>query len=453
MKTDKTRAYFHTDELEKEIWSDCIFVLDTSAILSFYFYSKESQQKIIDNVLKPLQSRLWIPSHVEFEYLKNRNKAIGNPIKEKYDPIKKQHIPEITDAIKSLDSKINDLKQKTQKQDTHPFIASSTFEKVLEAIDSLRNNFESFSKSSIDQIENQILEIKNMESNDTVLEGMSQILQIGNGFSYKKKCEILAESEIRYRNKIPPGYKDAEGKDAKDGMQRIGDLIIWFEIIEKARTTKKPIVFITNDVKEDWCHTTRHGNETRIDRPREELIEEIREKADVNFWMYSFPQFLYVVNKLSPVSVDTLTIDEAKAAAEEQLFLSTDKVRYDGIYVSPHPKDGYCYCLRFFEDGSVFSNTVLAERAHNITINANNCKGRGLYIIEDNTISFALNYDKGVVDYAGKIRGEKLIFDVHSRINSYKRKGRAYYFIPQTTRIYGNVVVRQRAGRIVGRVR
>lgn len=62
--------------------------------------------------------------------------------------------------------------------------------------------------------------------------------------------------EHRYRNRIPPGYKDA-GKDSNAG----GDVMLWLEIVEWLRCTSIPlqhIVFWSEDQKVDWCYKPQY---------------------------------------------------------------------------------------------------------------------------------------------------------------------------------------------------
>ncbi|WP_204277464.1 PIN-like domain-containing protein, partial [Escherichia coli] len=61
---------------------------------------------------------------------------------------------------------------------------------------------------------------------------------------------LKKEGEDRYAKKIPPGYKDAK-KDAGE-FDKYGDLIIWKDMIGKAKADKRPILFISDDAKEDW---------------------------------------------------------------------------------------------------------------------------------------------------------------------------------------------------------
>lgn len=101
----------------------------------------------------------------------------------------------------------------------------------------------------------------------------------------KKELEkIYKEGNIRYSEKIPPGFKDNHKSDNK----KFGDLILWFQIINKAIETKKPIIFITNDAKEDWW-LEKNGQKIM---PLPQLKKEMIEKAGVDFHIYSLNSFL-----------------------------------------------------------------------------------------------------------------------------------------------------------------
>ncbi|WP_320129596.1 PIN-like domain-containing protein [uncultured Sphaerochaeta sp.] len=73
-------------------------------------------------------------------------------------------------------------------------------------------------------------------------------------FSYTEKLKLYEQAEFRFRNQIPPGYKD----NGKKGIGRYSDFIIWKEMIKATNEIFKEesgwheVVFITNDKKEDW---------------------------------------------------------------------------------------------------------------------------------------------------------------------------------------------------------
>ena len=69
---DLYKKYYLDSDKVQQILKSGIIVFDTSALLDLYYYSFDTQNEIFRNVFKYLSNRLWIPSQVYFEYLKNR---------------------------------------------------------------------------------------------------------------------------------------------------------------------------------------------------------------------------------------------------------------------------------------------------------------------------------------------------------------------------------------------
>ena len=69
----------------KELWENCIFVLDTSVLFNIYRYSPGLREEVID-VLGKISPRLWIPYQVAYEYYDNISSVISIEIS-KYDSI------------------------------------------------------------------------------------------------------------------------------------------------------------------------------------------------------------------------------------------------------------------------------------------------------------------------------------------------------------------------------
>ncbi len=90
MDRNTIKPYRLTNEKEAILWKDAIIVFDSSALLDLYFSPKSERQKIDKEIFTELKDRLWLPNHVQYEYLKNREKIIKKPITEKYDPLKKK---------------------------------------------------------------------------------------------------------------------------------------------------------------------------------------------------------------------------------------------------------------------------------------------------------------------------------------------------------------------------
>ena len=85
-------------------------------------------------------------------------------------------------------------------------------------------------------------------------------------------------------------------------QRKYGDLVLWTEIIQEAKVNDKlkKIIFVSGDVKEDWWYKAdRYGTrEKAIVGPRPELVQEIKERTDVDvFYMYQTDDFVLDANK------------------------------------------------------------------------------------------------------------------------------------------------------------
>lgn len=309
MKKEAIQKYMITEEKEQSLWSDGIIVFDSSAILDLYFLPKTARVKISTEIFEKLKDRLWIPNHVQFEYLKNREKIIKKPVAERYDPLRKKVVG-IADSIKKdVSNRIEEIIRETQKDDKHPHIDQEQLLAFKEKLDKLKEESLDFVKSMNIEIKKKEDEIMDVSSNDDVLKSLEEHFKVGREFSFSEIMEITQEGKHRFEFKIPPGYGDLYSKEKK-GTQIFADLIIWKQILEYSKETKKNIIYITNDTNkdEDWCYLDKQATETRILSPREELIKEINDYSGVDFWMYNLPQFLYYANKHLKSSIQEETI-------------------------------------------------------------------------------------------------------------------------------------------------
>jgi hypothetical protein len=124
---------------------------------------------------------------------------------------------------------------------------------------------------------------------------------------------IESEGAFRFQHGIPPGYRDGKKESAGDPARKYGDLILWKQVIAKAKESKKPLILVTDDQKTDWW-LEQSG---RTIGPRPELIEEFLQEAGERFWMYSVDRFLAELAKTANVGVSTAVIEEVKEVSEK----------------------------------------------------------------------------------------------------------------------------------------
>jgi DNA-directed RNA polymerase specialized sigma24 family protein/predicted nucleic acid-binding protein len=248
-----------TEEEVKDIWENALITFDTSVILNLYRYSESTRNTILKLITK-FQDRVFLPYQVALEYNRNRFEVISEQ-----DKSHNQFIERLKQIENDLNSKI---KPPFLSNDLHKSL-SKVFRKVEKEV-----------TLSIEQFQL-------MLSEDKIFDEVSQIFEnkILEKFTSEKLQQLFKEADLRYAKKIPPGFEDIK----KEGDKKYGDFIVWTEIIEKAKSEKKSIILISDERKKDWLWNLKDG---RTIGPRQELVEEIKEKANVSFHIYNSERFL-----------------------------------------------------------------------------------------------------------------------------------------------------------------
>ncbi|MCC5612961.1 PIN domain-containing protein [Nostoc sp. CHAB 5834] len=296
----------------EELWQNGLITFDTNVFLNLYRYSNETRNEII-KIMRLLSSRLFLTNQVTIEFNKNR-------------------LNNIADQLKSLDDfskNMIDTKEKLMSKVSHPFISPLL-------LDQFNNNTISILKEieSTKEFYNSIL-----VKDDTILNELISIFEdkVDEGYDEKKTLSIINEGKTRYDNNIPPGYKDKK----KDDSSKYGDLIIWFQIIDKAKKEKKPIIFVTEDNKEDWWLFLKNG---MIFGPRQELIQEIWIKSGVMFHMYSIENFIEHSSKYLEITNNEVAIEEIRNFESEQVQKEFINQRNQhSFYIPDEKKSSYIY--------------------------------------------------------------------------------------------------------------
>ena len=343
MNKESINIYKMNDAKENRLWEKSIFIFDSSVLLDLYFLPNNTRSKIYTEVFEKISNRLWIPSHVEYEYLKNREKIIKKPIVESYKPLE-EDIKNIQKELnKNVSKRIDEIINKTRKDDKHPHINQDEITLFKEITLKFSEETKKFEEKVLEQIKNAKQEILDIENNDDVLDAIEKYFSVGKSFTFNEIIDITKEGKHRFEFEIPPGYGDLV-KGEKKGTQIFADLIIWKQILIYAKEKELPIIFITNDVTKDndWCYIDK---DKRIISPREELIKEINDFANIEFWMYNQSQFLYYANKYLKSNITDKTIQNISEHLNYKDLISKISniiFKYDPIEINfGHNNDEY----------------------------------------------------------------------------------------------------------------
>jgi len=300
------RGYYRPSEREfSELWQSATIVLDANVLLNMYRYTNETRDRLI-SILREFGDRLWLPHQAAYEFHKNRLKVICDQqdAYAKVDEILKTHKKEIL-------GQLGEFKR-------HPFIR----------IDGLVKSCDRGIDAAIKVIEEQKLKHPSLPDQDKILASITELFDGKVGVPYEADIlnNIYKEGEYRYSIQIPPGFKDAT---IKQGNDRFGDLVLWFQLIAYAKEKKQPVILVTDDVKDDWWVRLKG----KTIGPRPELVEEFHIKTSVSFYMYKTDQFMEFSNHFSKKNVSTAMLDEVReirTQAVMRALLDSDKFMVKG---------------------------------------------------------------------------------------------------------------------------
>lgn len=285
-KTFPGHFRFTEDEF-KALWGECLFAVDANVILHLYRYSPSTRQAL-EHSLNSIADKLFLPHQAAQEFFNHRLNVTAGQAEE------------YAKAITKL-NEITALLTNTRK---HPFLAGDELQNLSE-----------LSPKLISQLESQRDLLLARLSNDEILDFVANLFdkKIGDRLSTDNFDLIIKEGSSRYDREIPPGYKDGKKHALGDPYRKFGDLIIWWQLIEKSKNCSCPIIFITDDRKEDWW-LEQSG---RTIGPRPELIEEFVNETSEKFWMYTVDKFMERVAAAENTEVNKDAIAEIIQISEE----------------------------------------------------------------------------------------------------------------------------------------
>lgn len=307
MQNNFSGYYRPSKDVLTEIWSKCIFVLDTNVLLGLYRYPKEAHDELV-KTFSQVSDRLWIPHQVALEYQENRLSVISEQLG-KYDDVSKI----INETQSNLESKINELQLKRRHSVINP-------EGFLNKVSDLFREFQG-------ELESSKKEQPDISDDDLVRSDIDKLLEnkIGSPLSNDELKKLYDEGKDRYEQRRPPGYLD-KGKSKQDEQfhfwgdfaikREFGDLIVWYQLIKEVASKKaEHVIFITDDDKDDWWWT--YKGKTIGARP--ELVQEIQQKAGVkSFYMYNSARFLKYAKEFLGAEINQETINQVKEISELQ---------------------------------------------------------------------------------------------------------------------------------------
>lgn len=344
----KTLQEFYTPTSAEfaSLWNEAFFALDANVLLDVYRYSPATTNQLID-VLAKLGDRVWVPHQAAIEYQRNRL-GVRATVLEAYDK-----------AALKLDSALQDLKDALRKNAE----SASLLDGATKAIDAAKKKLEG-TKARHDKL------VPGEKLHDRLTDLLDG--KVGPPYTAPDLAAKHKVAEERFKNRVPPGYRDA----AKPEPERYGDAVVWFQLLDHAKATQKPMVLVTADTKEDWWWQERG----RTQGPRPELRREMMIAANMPFYMYAPERFLEHARRYLGSEVTDEAIEEAREVqatpevystvsawrtAMQSALAATDTFR--GLEASSMPASAYADILRHLQAPP---SSAYAEALRNVELAA-----------------------------------------------------------------------------------
>lgn len=282
MKSEFDGWYPKDPERIAKIWETAIFVPDANILLHCIRHPQQVRDELL-SLFEVLGDALWIPYQVGLEFHRNRL------------DVERSGIDTYEQIVRDCEKAIGQAREKLRQLRAHPTI---DIERELSALDMFVGDF----KARIDAAKAK----HPTDDLPKVVDRLNGLLEgkVGQKWSSDELSKVKKEGEVRYAKQVPPGYLDA--KKTGDEYRKFGDLIIWRDMMAKAKEAERPVIFITDDVKEDWWWIQK-GKKLG---PRPELLEEFNDEAGQEFHLYEFTNFIRIAAEHHPEFEDDLDVVE-----------------------------------------------------------------------------------------------------------------------------------------------
>lgn len=303
-----------------EIWNTALFVFDTNVLLNLYRYQERTRDELFDTLDK-LSDRVWVPHHVALEFQRNRLAVIAE---------QNRRFSDISKVIENSRSELTSGINRLQLSKRHALIDP---EPLLNGFKELTDRF----LVTLDDLRKGQQELTGPDPIKDRLETLFD-KKVGPAFLTQEEVDKKQkEAEFRYKNNIPPGYKD-DGKD-KNGpdefsyngivyKRKYGDFLAWSQVLEHAENIgAKTVIFVTDDAKEDWWYQVDMDGPKTVG-PRAELVEEAKRVGKIDsFLMYKPEVFLKFASEFlaAKISEETLTeVHDVSVENKREALLSNE---------------------------------------------------------------------------------------------------------------------------------
>ncbi|MFE0252430.1 PIN-like domain-containing protein [Streptomyces sp. NPDC059010] len=295
-------------------FQDALIVLDTNVLLSLYEYTAESREEVL-TALSQVSERLWMPYQVGLEFVRGRRGVLESRKRVLGDAAKSVNA-KLTTACQAIIAAKDTVRAQLEKYARAPGEIEALEQLVSEAaVNEHLTVYRDAFKAHLDMLKtgHDLTPVK-VDTADPILPQVADLYgdRVGHQPDDQLLQQRLDEAVVfRFPNQIPPGFKDF-GKGTP--LKAAGDFLIWEEVIEQAALLpegSRRVLFVSNDVKEDW-YDTSNGKQ----RPWPALLDEIQRRAGAELRLETPPDFYAGVGEYLNAELAEDTYAEIRRVSE-----------------------------------------------------------------------------------------------------------------------------------------
>lgn len=273
----------------EELWNNAIISFDTNVLLDLYRYEPETANDFLTS-MEAFSDKVWLTHQVGYEFFKNRNDSF-------------LYVDNVSNYLALILQQFGNLTSCREMKEGHKAnkLIGESIKQIYAQVKDVNEKYEKH--------------LSLLKENDVILKRLLILFDGKTEAPLSKDIleKIYTEGERRYKESVPPGYKDEKDKNKLHKRTLYGDLIIWKSLINKAKSEQKDMVFITNDQKSDWVLEV-HGRKAGA---RPELIREFNDETGKDILIYNSNNFLdYAKSNLNTKPSET-TIQNVKEINDE----------------------------------------------------------------------------------------------------------------------------------------
>ncbi len=269
------------------LWETATIAFDANVLLNLYRYGDGTRDDLF-RIIDRLGDRAWLPHQAAREYHENRVEVILEQAAA-YDVATKK--------VEAVDLELtNALGELRKRYPHHARIDVADLAKIAgDAVRDLRDADAAAQAAHPSYLED-----------DAILGRLTAIFaeRVGPPYDDERLRAIHDEARGRWARQEPPGFRDA----GKPDDRRYGDVVLWYQLLDRARATKTPVIFVTEDAKDDWWYRPRG----QTYGPARGLLREMR-MIGVAFHMYAQDRFIEYAKQHLGVDIQNASIAEVRA--------------------------------------------------------------------------------------------------------------------------------------------